>query len=379
MTVVAPPRPLGVYVHFPWCVRKCPYCDFNSHPLRGLLRETEYVTALLTDIENQSHHLQDRQIATLFFGGGTPSLFSPAGFQQILDRLRPFFAPDVEITLEVNPGTTEYHALNDYRAAGINRLSLGAQSFDNDQLRRLGRIHSADEIFASFTRAREAGFDNINLDLMYGLPQQTSDGAMSDLATALALEPEHVSWYQLTLEPKTEFARRPPILPIDRVLETIEIEGYERLASAGFQRYEVSAFARGPRQCWHNVNYWSFGDYLGIGAGAHGKITTIDADEQLHIMRTVKPSQPRLYLADPESGTRESLHPDNLSGEFMMNALRLKDGVSLDHFTCHTGESLGVLEPARTAQIANGLLQPDCLAATPRGFAVLDSLIQDYI
>lgn len=375
------PQLLSVYVHLPWCVRKCPYCDFNSHPLQGgrVLPEAQYVTALLADIEAQSRRLQDRQIATLFFGGGTPSLFSAAALAQILDRLRHLFTPMIEITLEVNPGTTEYHSLSDYFAIGINRLSLGAQSFDNAQLQRLGRIHSTDEIFASFAQARKAGFDNINLDLMYGLPQQSAEGAMADLASALALKPDHISWYQLTLEPKTEFARRPPILPTDNTLEAIELEGYERLRSTGFKRYEVSAFALGNRQCRHNVNYWSFGDYLGIGAGAHGKMTTLAAQPKLQIHRGVKPSQPRLYLADPEAGTTQLLGQEMLPGEFMMNVLRLIDGVSLEHFSRHTGLSLDALEPARTAQIANGLLQPHRLAATPRGFAVLDSLIQDYI
>jgi oxygen-independent coproporphyrinogen-3 oxidase len=372
-------RPISVYVHLPWCVRKCPYCDFNSHPLKGALPETDYVTALLRDFDAQRHRLNDRHIESVFFGGGTPSLFSADAFAQVLDRLRPFFSSPVEITLEVNPGTAEYHSLRGYHNVGINRLSLGAQSFDNAQLQRLGRIHNAEEIVSSYTKARDAGFSNINLDLMYGLPEQTSAAARADLSAAIALEPEHISWYQLTLEAKTEFARRPPILPVDATLADIEQDGYARLAAAGFGRYEVSAFAQRDRQCRHNVNYWSFGDYLGIGAGAHGKLTTQSAAQSKSIYRSRKASQPRLYLADPEAESLTTVATIQLPGEFMLNALRLTDGVALGQFEARTGLPLAALEPARCAQIADDLLQAGRLAATARGFAVLDSLIQEYI
>lgn len=371
-------RPLSVYVHLPWCVRKCPYCDFNSHPLKGTLQEADYVDALLRDFDTQRHRLNDRHIESVFFGGGTPSLFSADAFAQVLDRLQPFFSKSVEITLEANPGTAEYHSLRGYHDIGINRLSLGAQSFDDVQLQRLGRIHDAAEIVSSYAKAREAGFSNINLDLMYGLPEQTSAGARSDLTAAIALAPEHISWYQLTLEAKTEFARRPPILPVDATLAEIENDGYARLAGAGFERYEVSAFAQPGRQCRHNVNYWSFGDYLGIGAGAHGKLTTQTAPHFGVVQRCVKPSQPRLYLADPGAESLTTVAPNQLPGEFMLNALRLAGGVALERFEARTGLPLTALEPARCAQIADGLLQAGRLAATARGYAVLDSLIQEY-
>ena len=369
--------PLALYVHFPWCVRKCPYCDFNSHPLNQPLDEARYTAALLEDIDEQLIQNPVRPIVSVFFGGGTPSLFSPDAFAQILKRLAPNLAPGVEVTMEANPGTTEHHDFGGYHEAGINRISFGAQSFDDRQLEALGRIHQASETVRSVQAARRAGFDNINLDLMYGLPGQTTRDAAADLEAALALEPEHLSWYQLTLEPRTEFARRPPTLPTDIFMEAIEDRGYQILGRAGFERYEVSAYSQPDRRCQHNLNYWSFGDYLGAGAGAHGKITGIVRDAE--IQRTAKPRQPRLYLATPSVIAHSTLSRSELPGEFMLNALRLVDGVPLQEFEARTGLPLSVLSPVRDRQIEAGLLHEDRLAATPRGYAMLDSLIADYL
>jgi putative oxygen-independent coproporphyrinogen III oxidase len=369
-------RPLALYVHFPWCVRKCPYCDFNSHPSKGTLAEAEYLAALEQDLAAQLEGLGRVRFDSVFFGGGTPSLFRPQVFSRLLEGLEPRLAADAEITLEANPGTTERHDLRGYVVAGVNRLSLGAQSFDDAQLKRLGRIHDATAIRQSFEEARRAGFVNINLDLMYGLPQQTVAGAMADLEVALNLEPEHLSWYQLTLEPRTEFARRPPSLPGDDVLATIEQRGLERLDARGFSRYEVSAFARPGRRCRHNLTYWTFGDYLGVGAGAHGKLSEHPPGG---VVRTSKPRQPRLYLAEPTATRHEPVPPDALPGEFLLNALRLTQGVELAHFESVTGLPRAALEPTRARQVAAGLLEPDRLTTTARGYAVLDSVIADYL
>lgn len=366
---------LGLYVHFPWCVKKCPYCDFNSHPIRGGIPVAEYTAAVIRDLADQLTSLERPEFGSVFFGGGTPSLFPPAVFEALLDALGTRLASDAEVTMEANPGTTEHGDLTGYRTVGINRLSFGAQSFDATHLAALGRIHDPQAIYRSFDLARDAGFDNVNLDLMYGLPRQTRAAAMADLDAAISLSPEHLSWYQLTLEPKTEFARRPPPLPSDIMLAATEDAGYERLDRAGYRRYEVSAFARGEAQCRHNLGYWTFGDYLGVGAGAHGKLTTPSGD----VRRTRKPHQPRLYLAAPEAVEVDPLPHASLPGEFMLNALRLKAGVPSARFEATTGLPLTALEPTRQRQIDAGLLEPDRLAATARGYALLDSLIQDYL
>ena len=368
--------PLALYVHFPWCVRKCPYCDFNSHPLKGTLDESGYLQALLVDLAVQLETAVETPITSVFFGGGTPSLFSAAAFEAVLQAASSHLAADVEITMEANPGTTEHHNFADYRAAGVNRLSIGAQSFDDAQLIKLGRIHNAAETYKSFDAARKAGFENINLDLMYGLIQQTREAALFDLDCALAMQPEHLSWYQLTLEPRTEFAKRPPELSSDIMLEAIEQAGYDRLANAGMHRYEVSAYARPGSQCRHNLNYWSFGDYIGIGAGAHGKLTK---NLPCEIVRTTKARQPRLYLADPNQTRHETLDIEQLPIEFMLNALRLTDGVALELFEQRTGLPLDALNPMRERRVSEGLLRSDRLATTRRGFTLLDSLVQDYL
>jgi oxygen-independent coproporphyrinogen-3 oxidase len=366
----------SLYVHFPWCVRRCPYCDFNSHPLRGPLPHNEYVQALIADLDAQLTQTRPARIGTVFFGGGTPSLFPPSAFAALLDRLASLLDDTAEITMEINPGTAEHHDLAGYARAGINRLSFGAQSFDDDRLRALGRIHDSAAIRGSFALARRAGFENINLDLMYGLPQQTPAAALADLDAALELEPEHVSWYQLTIEPRTELAKRPPTLPTDDSLAAMERDGYERLTRAGLDRYEVSAFARPGRRCRHNLAYWTFGDYFGVGAGAHGKISH---HRPTRVIRTAKARQPRLYLADPRATLREAVTPRALPGEFLLNALRLTEGVPSERFQQATGLGIAALEPIRTEQIAAGLLTEGRLAATPRGYAVLNSVIAPYL
>jgi len=370
---------IGLYVHFPWCVRKCPYCDFNSHPVRGALDEAAYLDALLLDAEAALDAVAPGSIATVFLGGGTPSLFSPRAFDRLLRALGPWLARDVEVTLEANPGTAEYHDPAEYLAAGINRLSFGAQSFEDRQLVRLGRIHRAEETRAAFRRARIAGFTRINLDLMYALPRQSVAAALADLEEAIALEPDHISWYQLTLEPKTEFAARPPRLPGDTAIARMEAAGHARLAQAGFARYEISAYARPGQPCRHNLNYWTFGDYVGIGAGAHGKLTREAREGGVEIWRTTKAAQPRRYLADPLATDMRPVSAAELPFEFVMNALRLTDGVPLETFGTRTGLDRDALEPAWSAGVARGLLLADRIAATALGLRHLDAVLQQFL
>ncbi len=371
---LTPPATLGVYVHFPWCVRKCPYCDFNSHPLRGSLDEVGYRAALLEDLDAQLLSLDGQRIDSVFFGGGTPSLFSAETFADLLERMAPQLVEGAEITMEANPGSLEHKPLGAYHEAGINRLSLGAQSFNQAHLEVLGRIHGPEEVRTSFSSARRAGFDNINLDLMYALPGQTVGEARADLEAALDLEPEHLSWYQLTLEPKTEFYARPPELPDEDTVVEMESLGRQLLAARGFARYEVSAYARPARQARHNLNYWRFGDYLGVGAGAHGKRTGKAA-----VTRTVKPAQPRLYLANPTQITTTAVDPGDLPGEFLLNVLRLPDGASFADLQARTGCTAPALEPGWQHWVDAGLLLTDRLATTPRGYAHLDTLLEDLL
>jgi len=358
----APGSSLALYVHMPWCVRKCPYCDFNSHQLKSAQPDGGYVDALLRDFELEMPLIAHRQIDTVFFGGGTPSLFAPAEFARFLDavRQRIAFAADAEITLEANPGTIERGRFEGYAAAGINRVSLGAQTFSPGALERLGRIHSADDTHRAVHELRAAGIDNFNLDLMYALPDQTLDEAIADIDTACALEPTHISYYQLTLEPGTVFHARPPSLPDDEAAWQIQTECQQRLAAAGYVQYEVSAYARGGAQCRHNVNYWSFGDYVGVGAGAHGKLTVAAPQP---ILRTAKPKQPRefqerLVAAHGAIGARHEIAIADLPFEFMLNALRLNEGFSHSTFEVRTGLSAGCLgEPLSNAR-TKGLIEP---------------------
>jgi putative oxygen-independent coproporphyrinogen III oxidase len=333
--LVAPP--LSLYLHFPWCVRKCPYCDFNSYTLHGDLQETRYLEALERDIECQAAEVAGRQISSIFMGGGTPSLFSADAIARVLAATRRHLsvAADVEVTLEANPGTIERGQFAEYRAAGVNRVSLGAQSFDATTLGALGRIHSPDETRRAAAELHAAGLENFNLDLMYALPGQTVSAALSDVESALELEPTHLSHYQLTLEPGTVFAAQPPQLPSDDIAAQMLAVCGTRLAEAGFAQYEVSAYAQAGRQCRHNLNYWTFGDYLGVGAGAHGKLTFPGAES---IVRTTEPREPRRYVTGaPSAMTRTPIAVADLPFEFMLNALRLIEGFEMEIFMQRTG------------------------------------------
>jgi len=367
----------------PWCVRKCPYCDFNSHGLRGSQPDyAGYVDALVADLDGDladfGEAVREREIASVFFGGGTPSLFPAAQIARLLDavqdRLR--FSTQAEITLETNPGTVEHGRFADYLGAGINRISFGVQSFDDAKLRRLGRIHSASEAERAFALAREAGFANINLDLMYALPEQDVEGALHDVERALALEPEHLSHYQLTLEPNTAFAARPPPLPDDDTAWDMQEACQARLAAAGFAQYEVSAYARPGRRCAHNLNYWRFGDYLGIGAGAHGKIT-IDGIPR----RRWKARHPKRYLLAGDHAARtgddRAVATDERAFEYMLNALRLVDGTPLREFTAFTGLPLSHIAAPLGEAVRRGWLEPsnESLRATPLGQRFLNDVI----
>ena len=364
--------PLSLYVHLPWCVRKCPYCDFNSHEGRGALPFAAYVDALVADLDHDLPRARGRTVHSVFFGGGTPSLFPPeaidAFLQQASSRLR--FAPDAEITLETNPGTAEHGRFEGYRAAGVNRLSFGIQSFDDGCLRALGRIHDSHEAVAAVELAREAGFDNFNLDLMYALPGQTLAMARDDVARASALAPAHISHYQLTLEPNTMFAARPPAgIPDHDASWDIQEACQAMLADAGYAQYETSAYARPGRQCAHNLNYWRFGDYLGIGAGAHGKLT-LGAEQA--ILRRWKLKHPTAYLAhagtDSAIGGDERIGPERRPFDFMLNALRLNEGFALSMFEARTGLPREAIASQLQTAIDRGWLESDGERVVPTEF-----------
>lgn len=355
--------PLSLYVHLPWCVRKCPYCDFNSHAGKGALPFEAYVDALVADLDADLPLAWGRVVHSVFFGGGTPSLFPPEAIDRFLQqasaRLR--FAPDIEITLETNPGTVEHGPFPGYRAAGVNRLSFGVQSFDDGCLQRLGRIHSRFDAERAVKAAQDAGLDNLNIDLMYALPGQSLAMALDDVERALALAPAHISHYQLTLEPNTVFAARPPQgLPDEDDAWDMQEACQARLAGAGFAQYEISAYARPGRQCAHNLNYWRFGDYLGIGAGAHGKLT-LGADQQ--VLRRWKVKHPTEYLAKAGTaaaiGGDEVLTPQRLPFDFMLNALRLNEGVPAALFEARTGLPLAAIADRLADARARGWLEPD--------------------
>ncbi|AQU84495.1 MULTISPECIES: radical SAM family heme chaperone HemW [unclassified Halomonas] len=377
--------PLSLYIHTPWCVRKCPYCDFNSHePEADKLPETAYLHALLKDLDGDLALASGRTIETIFIGGGTPSLLSPAFYRQLFREIRERlpFAPDIEITLEANPGTTEQGRFVGYREAGVNRLSLGVQSFHPTQLQALGRIHSGQEAVTAVQQARRAGFDNLNIDLMHGLPKQTPDQAMDDIEQALELSPEHLSWYQLTLEPNTAFFSHPPVLPEEEALWDIQEAGHQRLEQAGLHRYEISAYALPNKQSCHNLNYWKFGDYLGIGAGAHGKLTTVDSQGQRHIERRWKTRQPDAYLRRSNDlrgfvAGKQQIALEELPLEFAMNALRLTEGVKMSVWSAYTGLSESVLLARLQSAHEKGLLMemPEKLRASPQGLLFLNELL----
>lgn len=348
--------PLSLYVHVPWCVRKCPYCDFNSHEQRGPLPEDAYVARLLEDLDTELPLAQGRPLSSIFIGGGTPSLLSPAAYVRLFDgiRARLPLAADIEITLEANPGTVEQARFAGYREAGINRLSIGVQSFDAVQLQTLGRIHGPEEALRAASHARAAGFDNFNLDLMFALSGQDVPQALADLEQAIACGPSHLSWYQLTLEPNTAYYTKPPPLPDDDMAAAIQEAGTALLESAGFHRYEVSAWARPGRESRHNRNYWEFGDYIGIGAGAHGKLSHTDGS----IERRRKTRMPAHYLDVGRAMLAESriVAPEELPLEFLMNALRLDEGFELELFEARTGQPLRSIEDRLAALAQRDLL-----------------------
>lgn len=379
--VLAQLPPLALYIHIPWCVRKCPYCDFNSHAASPVLPEEEYVDALLADLDQDLAAVYGRPLSSIFFGGGTPSLFSAAALGRLLagvEQRIPFTA-DIEITLEANPGTFEQDKFVAYRKLGINRLSIGIQSFQPNKLEALGRIHTGDEALRAAEMARRAGFDNFNLDLMHGLPDQSLEEALDDLRQAIALAPTHLSWYQLTLEPNTVFWNQPPELPEDDILWDIQEAGQALLAEHGFSQYEVSAYARPGKAARHNLNYWSFGDFIGIGAGAHGKLSHPDG----RIVRTWKTRLPKDYLnpAKQFKAGEKTLTADELPFEFLMNALRLTQGVDAELFAQRTGLPLQTLAAARAEAEQKGLLQvePTRLVATARGQLFLNDLLQYFL
>jgi oxygen-independent coproporphyrinogen-3 oxidase len=381
--------PLSLYVHFPWCVRKCPYCDFNSHALRAELPEDRYVAALLADLASEQPYALDRPVQSIFLGGGTPSLFSPRAMARLLAgcarTLR--LAETLEVTLEANPGTIERGRFADYRDAGITRVSLGAQSFSDAQLQRLGRIHAADDTRRAAEELHAAGLTNFNLDLMYGLPGQDEAEACADVQAALSLSPAHLSHYQLTLEPGTLFAAQPPdSLPdADRGAD-LQQACQRPLAAAGFAQYEVSAYARPGARCRHNLNYWEFGDYLGIGAGAHGKRTLASAPVGLRIERVAKWREPRRYLAAVEgtaaaAAEHRSVAAEELPFEYLMNALRLREGFAPAHFEARTGLPVGTIAARWQRLQCRGLLEvvDGRWRASERGFDLLNGLLAEFL
>lgn len=373
---VESPIPLSLYIHFPWCVKKCPYCDFNSHGLNGKLPEQEYTQALIQQLSQSLQKVKNREIRSIFMGGGTPSLFSAKAISQVLDFLRTNanLCPDAEITLEANPGTVEQERFRSYRDIGINRISLGVQSFNDKQLKKLGRIHGADEAKAAIEKVIQAGFDNFNIDIMYGLVEQTTQEALNDLEIALSFSGPHLSWYQLTLEPNTYFYKHPPAIPAHDLLVEMEGQGRELLNHHGFHRYEISAYHKN-RPCQHNLNYWQFGDYLGIGAGAHGKLTCTKTKQ---IIRTVCYKQPKQYM-DRSLGfyqSQKAISHQDVSFEYMLNALRLVEGTDLHAFSKHTFQSLKeILNPLNKA-LEKKLIFPfeQILRPTPLGLDFLNDL-----
>jgi oxygen-independent coproporphyrinogen-3 oxidase len=375
------PLPLALYVHWPWCVKKCPYCDFNSHESRGETDEAAYLAALVADLEAALPQVWNRPVSSIFVGGGTPSLMRAATAEALLAaiRMRLPLHPEAEITLEANPGTAEAAKFEAYRAAGVNRLSIGVQSFDDSKLAALGRIHDGAEARRAIDLALKH-FERINLDLMYALPGQTLAGARQDIATAIGTGVSHISAYHLTLEPNTPFHHAPPPLPDDDLAADMQDMVEAELGAAGFGHYETSAFAKPGERCRHNLNYWNFGDYLGIGAGAHGKLSNHEA-----IWREARHRNPRRYLEGAMRGefinTRQDVAPADLPGEFMMNALRLSDGFPLALFTERTGLSLAAIEKSAAAARREGLLEiaDGFMRPTPRGRRFLNRLLAGFL
>ncbi|MBS9430500.1 radical SAM family heme chaperone HemW [Photorhabdus akhurstii] len=371
--------PLSLYIHIPWCVQKCPYCDFNSHALKGDVPHQEYVDHLLADLKTDLPMVNGREVTTIFIGGGTPSLLSSQAMQQLLDGVRALLpvSPQAEITMEANPGTVEADRFSGYQQAGINRISIGVQSFSPDKLARLGRIHGPDEAKRAAHLAASLGLRSFNLDLMHGLPNQSLDEALDDLRQAIALSPPHLSWYQLTIEPNTSFGSRPPILPDDDALWDIFSQGHQLLTAAGYQQYETSAYAKPSYQCQHNLNYWRFGDYLGIGCGAHGKITFEDG----RILRTVKTKHPRGYMQGRYLDKQHQVENEDRPFEFFMNRFRLLEMMPKQDFSDFTGLSEDSIRTQIGQALAAGYLSETAThwQITQKGKLFLNSLLELFL
>jgi putative oxygen-independent coproporphyrinogen III oxidase len=380
--------PLSLYVHVPWCIRKCPYCDFNSHESNSPIPEQEYIEALSEDLAHEFSRIKQdqRELHSIFIGGGTPSIFSGDSYKTLLNRISDQinFSSQIEITLEANPGTVEAEKFSAYYEAGINRLSLGIQSFDDGSLEKLGRIHNSEEALRAIAIAKAAGFENLNLDLMHGLPGQESAQALNDLQIAISSKPTHISWYQLTIEPNTVFYRYPPQLPHEAILDEIQLDGQKLLDKAGYQHYEVSAFTKPEHASLHNKNYWSFGDYLGIGAGAHGKLTLADENR---LIRTRKQKQPKHYLDNQTTRDAElvDIAIEERSLEFLMNALRLREGFSQGQYESRTGLSFSGISKGVEYQIEKGLMQrvevngEATFSTTATGYRFLNSVLEGFL
>ncbi|MEI7351918.1 radical SAM family heme chaperone HemW [Pectobacterium parmentieri] len=371
--------PLSLYIHIPWCVQKCPYCDFNSHALKGDVPHQEYVDHLLADLDADLPLASGRELHSIFIGGGTPSLLSAEAMQALLDgvRARIPLTPDAEITMEANPGTVEADRFSGYQRAGINRISIGVQSFDAQKLTRLGRIHGPDEAKRAAQLATGLGLRSFNLDLMHGLPDQSLDEALDDLRQAIALNPPHLSWYQLTIEPNTLFSSRPPTLPDDDALWDIYEQGHALLSASGYQQYETSAYAKPGYQCQHNLNYWRFGDYLGIGCGAHGKLTFSDG----RILRTVKVRHPRGYMQGTYLDKQHDVANDDRPFEFFMNRFRLLEAAPRADFTAYTGLEEHSIRSQLDQALAQGYLTETTThwQITEHGKLFLNSLLELFL
>lgn len=375
--------PLSLYIHLPWCLQKCPYCDFNSHQLKSPLPESKYINALIADLQQDvaRFSLAGRTLSSIFIGGGTPSLFSADAIASLLAQIKQLltFSPAIEITMEANPGSLEAEKFGAYAKAGVNRLSIGVQSFDDEKLRTLGRIHNSENAIAAARLVTTLGFNSVNLDLMHGLPSQTTDEALADLRQAIALNPTHLSWYQLTIEPNTQYFSRPPTLPDDDTLWDIYQQGHQLLQQAGFVQYETSGYSKAGFECQHNLNYWRFGDYLGIGCGAHGKLTL----PNMQIVRTVKTKHPRGYL-DPQQPYLADLHhvePQDLGFEYVMNRFRLLEPCPKAEFSARTGLPLTAIATPIAEAIAQGLLSETQThwQVTAKGRLFLNDLLTLFI
>jgi oxygen-independent coproporphyrinogen-3 oxidase len=373
--------PLSLYVHIPWCVRKCPYCDFNSHESANQIPENDYLEALFRDLKNDLPWAQNRKLHSIFFGGGTPSLFSASAIEKIIQHAETLigFENQIEITLEANPGTAEQQKFADFHSAGVNRLSIGVQSFNNSHLEVLGRIHDGDNALRAIEMAQNSGFERFNIDLMHGLPNQSREEAINDLNTAINTDASHISWYQLTIEPNTIFYAKPPVLPVEDQLADIQDIGQQTLANAGFKQYEVSAFTRKNEPSRHNINYWQFGDYIGIGAGAHGKISLPD---QHQIIRSAKTRQPKDYLKRETTAltSNRPIAKDQMILEFMMNGLRLTSGIDRELFARRTGLTPDAISPIIKQLQQEGLLErhPSNYCTTDLGARFLDTILQRF-